>query len=90
MIFSVIQYLPLIEEEVPCHKIELSKSANSTDTEGGSDAESDGDTDALSDSFLSDLFHSANPAGASTSFFKNFDFNYSFQLSSIQSPPPKA
>jgi hypothetical protein len=90
MIFSVIQYLPIIEEEVPCHKIELSKSANSPDTGGGTDSESDGDTDPLSDSFLSDLFLTSNTAGGSSSYFNTSDFNYSYQLNSIQSPPPKA
>jgi hypothetical protein len=90
MIFSVIQYLPLIEEEVPCHKIELSKTDNSTDTEGGADTESDGDTDPLSDIFLSELFLTSNLAGGSASYFNTSEFNYSYQLNSIQSPPPKA
>lgn len=91
MIFTVIQSLPLIEEEVAAHKIELNKSENSADKEGGTDTktDSDEDTDTLSDIFLSDQFLSNYISLDVSSLPKKSDFIYTFQLNSIQSPPPK-
>jgi hypothetical protein len=90
MIFTVFQYLPILEEEAPSHRVELVKKAKQLDpTDDGDNADDDCDDDAEQDldylcagvynsfySFQKSLFNSKNHA-------------YKYQLANIHTPPPK-
>ena len=92
MIFTVIQYLPLLEEEVHGARIELAKKDTSSDGNDGMNDQndSDNDDDTESDIFLNGIFQSTYINSQALTLFERSALKYSFQLPSIQSPPPKA
>ena len=91
MIFTVVQYLPLLEEEAHGCRIEMSK--KSTSSEGGDgmtdQGDSDTDDDSESDIFLEGPFQSNFIQVNSLALLKLSAFRYTFQLQAIQVPPPK-
>ena len=52
MLFTVIQYMPVLEEETPSHRVELAKKLNQNDPPAGGDndgGDDDNDPDVKSD-----------------------------------------
>ncbi len=87
MLFTVFQYIPILEEETRAHSTELAKKAGEDDSNGNDDVESDSDVDdALNSSFIFNfnMLSSKTTLRATT----KKDYNSFFQKITI--PPPKA
>lgn len=93
MIFTVIQYFPLLEEETPGHKIELAKKMQQNDSMGGdgeqADDDCDSDDDAARDLNLSYTATYSTPSSNNNSKFARGNTLYKYQLGNIHTPPPK-
>lgn len=91
MIFTVFQYVPILEEESPSHRVELAKKMNQDDTDGGNNGDTDDDCD---DDDSEDFFLDWNQAQEAfytqlqTSYFQNVS-HYEHLLGKKHSPPPK-
>ena len=87
MLFTVFQYLPVLEEEAQGNTTELAKKSTEDDCSGDDNDETDSDSDdALNNHFN---YNIANNYSKSHSYpFKNEHYNSFFQKINI--PPPKA
>lgn len=90
MIFTVIQYLPILEEETPGHRVEMSKKADQDDTSDGSDSGDDDDTEnEKTDLFYhAALQYSSRLLTAQRFYIKHA--SYQHPVETINTPPPKA
>jgi len=88
MIFSLVQYMPVSEEEC-ANKIELSKKPN--ETKSGSEKSEKEDGDSENDEFLNADFTllPCHSILASHTFITS-DHSYSFFIPGKTSPPPEA
>ena len=90
MVFTVFQYVPILEEESPGHKVEMSKKAD--DTDGGDTDGSDDDCDDDGEPMFHSFFYSSLVSFTSEgklSYTSSSD-HYKYQLNNIHTPPPKA
>lgn len=87
MIYTVFQYVPILEEEVPHNNTELAKKGTEDDTSGNGSDETDADgDDAIYDHFnfgLTDLY-------SKTHTYPTNKENYTSFFQKINIPPPKA
>lgn len=87
MIYTVFQYVPILEEEAQSHGTELAKKSTEDDTSGndGDETDSDGD-DAIYDhlNFNFTKFYSKVHS------FSSFKYDYNSFFQKINIPPPKA
>jgi hypothetical protein len=88
MIFTVINYLPLIEEEVSSKKIEVCKKVNPGESPEGFDNETEGDNEA------DNLFNNSLNFDWSSLFIKEHTYvntfkDYFFLSEDRSTPPPK-
>lgn len=92
MIFTVFQYVPILEEESPSKRVELAKKLNQDDTDGSGDGATDddcGDDDTEADFFLDrnqaqeDFYTQVQ-----TAYFHKASL-YEHLLWKKHSPPPK-
>jgi hypothetical protein len=93
MIFTVFQYVPILEEETPGHRVEMAKKLKQDPTGGNGDDSSD--TDCDDDDSEQDVYlTSANQTDAYyntiKSSFTRSNFSYKFSLQKKHTPPPKA
>jgi len=93
MIFTVFQYVPILEEETPGHKVELAKKAKQGDLSDGDSDGADEDCDGDDDSEQEMNYYCS---GAYTSFyvnkkssFSNGNSFYKYLLEHKDTPPPK-
>ena len=90
MLLSVVQYLPLLEEESPTHRTELCKKAKESDSSGDDDdCEDDHDQDSKTDLFLAPFFSHTFYSGSHINFHYG-DLLYQSLASKVNTPPPKA
>lgn len=91
MIFTVFQYIPLIEEETPGHRVELAKKEKQSDaTDGDSDsADDDCDDDTEEDLgyLASTPYHSFY--SSQKLLYITGDHFYKYLTENINTPPPK-
>ena len=89
MIFTVIQYLPILEEETPGHRVEMTKKSGQDDESNGNDGGDDDDsTDEKTGLFYHQHFSCFNGLMSSHLFYiKNT--SYLPPVSKIHTPPPK-
>ena len=88
MLFTAFQYVPILEEDTPGHKVELAKKNDFTD--GDSDSSYD-DFDDESEALFDFLIFSSLISFYSKEYF-SFTGNmsiYQHQLGNIHTPPPK-
>lgn len=94
MLFTVFQYLPLLEEENAGHKIELCKKMNANDLDGSGDGDCDSDDDCNDDDSEQDIYIESRTQQQSSrtrvqqTYFQRMCF-YEHQLDKKNSPPPK-
>lgn len=94
MIFTVFQYLPLLEEETPGHRIELAKKAKAENPADGDGDDTDEDCSDDDDSEKEyGEYHTGNHtiyfSKHSSSGFRACNF-YKYSLENKNTPPPKA
>lgn len=93
MLFTVIQYLPILEEEVPSHRLELAKKLKHDD--GGSDGDTDEDTsdpDPDPDSKADINYYPVSNFVFGLSYTHNFpskNKSWPKRAKSITTPPPQ-
>lgn len=87
MLFTVFQYIPILEEETQTHSTELAKKGNESDGTDGDNAEQDTDVDDAVNAFF-DFNFSVTDSGTQFRSSKKEDYNSFFQKINI--PPPKA
>jgi hypothetical protein len=93
MLFTVFQYVPILEEETPGHRVELTKKAKAGDLEGGDsdtstdDCDNDDDTAQEFNYYLSETL-SYIKSNSNFAFSDKSDF-YKYLLEHIDTPPPK-
>ncbi|MBL7932683.1 MAG: hypothetical protein JNL60_12315 [Bacteroidia bacterium] len=91
MIFTVFQYVPILEEESPSHRVELAKKMNQDDTDGSGsgDADDDCDDDDSEDFFLNwNHSQEAFYTQLQTSYFHSLSL-YKHLLGKKHTPPPE-
>jgi hypothetical protein len=86
MTFTVLQYMPLLEEEAPAHKAEMAKKTVNN-ANGGGDSADDGDPDSLFYHFFYSSF--TTPCSGYHLFLAGNSSFYKHLLDKIQTPPPK-
>jgi len=96
MLFTVFQYIPILEEETHAHKVELAKKAKTNDlgSGDGSDADTDADTDSDDDDSEQEFNYLASSFSASfymhhTIHFSSGNDLYKYLIESKDTPPPK-
>jgi hypothetical protein len=88
MLFTVFQYLPLLEEEVHASKSLGKKSDSSSDeTDGGDDDSGDDENDT--DDFFSHQHYNDFVLFSTYSKYLTFHENYKNLVFNITTPPPK-
>jgi len=92
MVFTVFQYVPILEEETHGHKIELVKKAKQADLSGtdGDSADEDCDNDDTEQEF--NYYCSDTYAGLHANSKQNFSNKnnfYKYLLEQKDTPPPK-
>lgn len=86
MIFTVLQYIPILEEDNVSHSTELAKKAKETDS--SDDGDSDTDDDITVELSLNDLLDISCQSILSHKIYtKNKIYNY--LVENINTPPPK-
>lgn len=89
MLFTVFQYVPILEEEIHASK-SMNKKSNNTSEKGGSGSDDSGDDDENdSDGFFNHNSYASFRLFSSGSRFNLFHENYSSLVSGITTPPPK-
>ena len=93
MLFTVFQYVPILEEETPGHKVELAKKAKQGDMDGDNDGAADDDCDDddteqefnyFCNSFYNNTFYTQEK-----SRFSVKNNLYKYLLEQKDTPPPK-
>jgi hypothetical protein len=89
MIFTVVTYLPLIEEEVAHKKMEFSKKTLGDESSGGADDETESDNE---DDTIFNLVINYTPFNllANECFYIHSFHDYFYLLDDTSTPPPKA
>lgn len=91
MLFTVVQYVPVLEEEAPHAKVDFSKKIKDTsEGDGGEDSTPDSDADSMtSEGIVSGFNINWALAVSSVNIYRtNPDF-YSSLPGNINTPPPK-
>lgn len=87
MLFTVFQYVPILEEEAQNHGVELAKKATEDDSSGNDGDETDSDGDDA-------IYHSLNfnftDLNSKTHSYLSFKDSYFSFFQKITIPPPKA
>lgn len=86
MLFTVFQYVPILEEEIHSSKTMTKKSDNPQD---GSSGDDDNDTDDSADEFFKSGGYDSITLYSSLHQFHNSTFYLFNSPLSIQTPPPK-
>jgi hypothetical protein len=94
MIFTVFQYVPILEEESPSHKTEMAKKAKQGDLADGDGNDADADDDCNDNDSEQDLNYSGSAFytalfSAQSVRFSNRNNFYTYLLDSKDTPPPK-
>ena len=90
MVFTVIQYLPILEEETPGHRVEMAKKDSQDDTADGNDSGDDDDTEnEKTDLYFHPAIKYANLL-ISAHHFHTKQISYRHPVEKIHTPPPKA
>ncbi len=89
MIFTVIQYLPILEEETPGHRVELAKKTGQDDETDSNDSGDDDDSPDEKTSFYSHQHFTCFNGLMSGHLFYIKNTSYRPPVGSIQTPPPK-
>lgn len=93
MVFTVFQYVPILEEETPGHRVELTKKVKQNDLEGG-DADCTGDDyDNEDDSQQEFNYLFSETIGSyktnTLSLYSSTNSFYKYLLEQKDTPPPK-
>lgn len=88
MLFTVFQYIPILEEEVHASKT-MNKKADNPSTENDSADDDAGDDENDSNEFFSHNNYNCFQLFSTNSKFKTFHENYLSLVFSINTPPPK-
>lgn len=92
MLFTVFQYLPILEEEAPSHKTEMAKKGKQNNLNGGDNDSSDDDSnDDNSEEDLNSLsatFYSAYTSAGESHFITGNNL-YKYLLEQKFAPPPR-
>jgi len=88
MLFTVFQYLPILEEEVHASKA-LDKKADNSSPENDSGDDDSGDDENDTDEFLSHCNYHSFQLFSTSSKFNTFHENYLSLVFNINTPPPK-
>lgn len=92
MLFTVIQYLPILEEESPSHGLELAKKTKENcDADGDDDPEGqddDPDPDATSDIDYFPISHFVYTLNHDR-FFRHQDTGWQHHHGNVSTPPPQ-
>ncbi len=88
MLFTVFQYIPILEEDVHATKSLEKKSDNPSDENDGADDDSGDDENDTDEFFNHSSFHCFN-LFATSSEFVIYQENYLSLVFSINTPPPK-
>lgn len=87
MVFTVLNYIPILEEETPGHLIELCKKQQQKE---GSDTSNDSDTDDNTETELSDYtLFSVSKLSSSGQKIADKGCNYRLPYYNSITPPPK-
>ncbi|MEO6304691.1 MAG: hypothetical protein ABIP51_16135 [Bacteroidia bacterium] len=86
MLFTVFQYIPILEEETQNHNTELAKKGSEDDTSGNDGDESDSDSD---DAIFHSLNFSFTDLYSNTCAYSIKRDNYKSFFQKINTPPPK-
>lgn len=93
MLFTVIQYLPILEEEVPSHRMELAKKLKQNDFGSDGDAdEDDGDPEPDTDSKADINYYPISNFVFGLSYKHNFPAkkkSWPQRAKNINTPPPQ-
>lgn len=90
MVFTVLQYLPLLEEESAAHSVELAKKDKADDTPDDDDSSNDDDKgDEKTDLYDHHSFSYLTSLASEHRFYTR-QHAYPYPIVSIQTPPPKA
>ncbi|WP_317896786.1 hypothetical protein [Aurantibacillus circumpalustris] len=93
MLFTVFQYVPILEEETPGHRVELTKKAKQNDLEGGDsdctgdDMDNDDDSQEDYNYYFYENFGSFQTL--TKPFYTSTDSFYKYLLEQKDTPPPK-
>lgn len=90
MLFTVFQYVPILEEETPGHKVELTKKNKQNDLADGDDADEDCDDDD-SEQEICFYYSSTYPTNdlRKKQRFPNGNDLYKYRSEHLDTPPPK-
>lgn len=88
MLFTVFQYIPILEEEIHASKT-MSKKANDTSSENDGADDDSGDDENDSDEFFSHCNYNSFQLFSTNSNFRIFHENYLSLVFNINTPPPK-
>ena len=88
MLFTVIRYLPILEEETPGHRVELSKKADHNDSADDDDTNDDDPDDEKTDLFFN-LGHFSITGLQTEHNFHIKHQAYRFPVANITTPPPR-
>ncbi|MBL7911919.1 MAG: hypothetical protein JNJ41_12750 [Bacteroidia bacterium] len=86
MLYTIFQYIPILEEEVPHNNTELAKKGTEDDTSGNDD-ETDSDADDAINHYVN--FNFTDLYSKTNSYTSNKD-DYNSFFQKINIPPPKA
>ena len=89
MLFTVFQYVPILEEEIHASKTMNKKSNSPSPEKDGADDDSGDDDEGGSNEFFNYSNYHNFRLFSSVSGFNAFHENYSSLISSITTPPPK-
>lgn len=89
MLFTIFNYLPILEEETVGHRVEMAKKGNSNDC-SNNDGENDGDTDDNNESAVDAFYETGLLVKLSTAqYFYTKNKSYRHLYANTITPPPK-
>jgi hypothetical protein len=86
MLFTVIRYLPILEEETPGHRVEMAKKAQASGTPD--DTDDDDPENEKTDLLYDHCYHSLTGLQAEHNFHIEFR-SYRHPVEKIHTPPPQ-
>ena len=89
MLFTVFQYVPILEEDIHASKTLDKKADDSSNEKDSTDSDDSGDDENDSDEFFNDHGYGSLKLFASGSKFNTFQETYYCLVSGTTTPPPK-
>ncbi len=88
MIFTVVRYLPILEEETPGHRVEMTKKAQAGGAPNNSDTDDDDPDDEKTDLYFDHCHQSLSGLQPEHSFPTKYH-TYLHPVEKIHTPPPQ-